>query len=269
MSPHRLIPGHKVRIADLPTRADDFHSDRDEAKDELLELRDELIALQPKLYAEGQRKLLIVFQAMDAGGKDGVVRKVFRGVNAQGVRVNSFKTPSSEELAHDFLWRIHRVVPARGMIGIFNRSHYEEVLVVRVENLVPKSVWHDRYEQINQFEKFLIETGTTVLKFFLHISPEEQRQRMQERLDDPEKHWKFSLDDLDKRRKWHDYMAAYEELLNRCTTEQAPWYAIPGDQNWYRDLAVARVIVATLRKMNPQFPPEEFDAADVVIPDIT
>lgn len=262
---HRLTPGAPIKLAETPTRAKSFGQDRDKGESEFKGLRKELIRLQRRFYAEGKAKLLIVFQAMDAGGKDGTIRSVFKGVNPQGVEVTSFKVPSSRELAHDFLWRIHRAVPGAGMIGVFNRSHYEDVLVVRVEDIVPKSVWMERYEQINQFEKLLTDTGTIVLKFFLHISRDEQRERFQDRLDDPEKNWKFSLDDLKKREKWDLYMAAYEDALLRCTTAQAPWHVIPAGQNWYRDLSVARVIVHALRVHNPQYPTVKEDLSHVEI----
>lgn len=252
---HRLVPGRSVRLEQLSPKGKDFCTDRDAAEGEFLQLREELVDLQRRFYADGRHKLLIVLQAMDAGGKDGTIRKVFRGVNPQGVRVWSFKAPSEEELAHDYLWRIHRRVPASGMIGVFNRSHYEDVLVVRVAKLVPESVWRTRYEQINQFEKMLAENGTTILKFYLHISTKEQRKRFQKRLDDPNKNWKFSMDDLNKRRQWDEYMQAYEEMLSRCTTEWAPWHVIPADQKWYRNLAVTKTIVHAIRQLDPQFPP--------------
>jgi len=251
---HQLRPQKAIRLEAMTTKAKSYHDDRESAEREFIELRDELADQQRRVYAEGKHKLLIVLQAMDAGGKDGTIRNVFLGVNPQGVRVTSFKNPSEHELAHDFLWRIHHAVPATGMIGVFNRSHYEDVLVVRVENLVSKNVWSARFEQINQFERMLAETGTTILKFYLHISKEEQAERFQARLDDPRKNWKFSLDDLEKRKKWDDYMAAYEDALNRCTTDWAPWYVIPSDQKWYRNLAITRVIVNTLRELKPKFP---------------
>ncbi len=262
---HRLNPGEPVDLAAIPTRAEPYHQDREAAETEFKALRRELRDWQPKLYAEGKRKLLIVLQAMDAGGKDGTIRRVFQGVNPQGVRVTSFKVPSKEDLAHDFLWRIHKAVPGSGMIGVFNRSHYEDVLVVRVANLAPEPIWRARYALINDFEKLLVETGTTVLKFYLHISSEEQRERFQARLDDPNKHWKFSLDDLAKRKQWDDYMAAYQEALQRCTTAHAPWYVIPADQKWYRNLAIARAIVGTLRAHDPQYPATEIDLSGTVI----
>ncbi|MEO8493546.1 MAG: polyphosphate kinase 2 family protein [Planctomycetota bacterium] len=260
---HQLKPGKSTRLEAMQTKGKSFHDDRDSAEREFIELRDELADLQRCVYAEGKHKLLVVLQAMDAGGKDGTIRSVFRGVNPQGVRVTSFKQPSEDDMAHDFLWRIHRAVPATGMIGVFNRSHYEDVLVVRVENLVPKSVWEARFEQINQFERMLTETGTTILKFYLHISKEEQAERFQARLDDPKKNWKFSLDDLEKRKKWDEYMVAYEDLLNRATTDWAPWYVIPADQKWYRDLAIARVIVNTIRELKPKFPKATIDPGSI------
>lgn len=265
MTQHQLQPGEHVTIADLPTRADGFHDDRKQAEEEFKQLRDELVDLQAQIYAEDKHSLLVVFQAMDAGGKDSTIRKVFDGVNPQGVRVQSFKAPTKEELAHDYLWRVHKVVPKRGMVGVFNRSHYEDVLVVRVENLVPEPVWQKRYEQINEFEQLLSENGTKILKFFLHISPDEQKERFQDRLDDPSKHWKFSLDDLEKRKKWDVYMQAYEAALNNCTTECAPWHVIPADQKWYRNLVITRTIVETIRELDPQFPVQEDDLSKVVI----
>ena len=254
---HRLTPGTPVRLADLPTRADDFHDDRDKAEKEFKKLRKELADLQHRFYSESKRKLLIVLQAMDAGGKDGTIRRLTQGINPQGVRVTSFKAPSKEELARDYLWRIHREVPGKGMIRIFNRSHYEDVLVVRVDNLAPEPVWQQRFEQINSFESLLHDTGTTILKFYLHISKDEQRQRFQDRIDDPTKNWKFSHEDLEKRKQWDDYMRAYEDALNRCTTPWAPWHAIPADQKWYRNLAIARVLHSTLTELDPQYPEHE------------
>lgn len=262
---HRVEPGAAVELATVGTDGKDYHDDRKQAESEFDALREELAEWQQRFYAEGKRKLLIVLQAMDAGGKDSTIRHVFAGTNPQGVRVHSFKQPTREELAHDFLWRVHQRVPAAGMIGVFNRSHYEDVVIVRVDELAPEEVWRRRYEQINQFEQLLVATGTTVLKFYLHISKDEQRKQFQERIDEPEKNWKFSLDDLEKRKQWDDYMAAYSEALARCTTDAAPWYIIPGDQKWYRLLAVARAIVGTLRAMNPAFPPPQHDLSGVVV----
>ncbi|MEZ6125530.1 MAG: polyphosphate kinase 2 family protein [Planctomycetaceae bacterium] len=261
---HQLIPGQVIRLSDMETDGKKLHDDRDAAEREFKELRKEFIDLQPVLYAEAKRKLLIVLQAMDAGGKDGTIRSIFEGVNPQGVQVTPFKRPSQEELDHDFLWRIHKAVPGRGMIGVFNRSHYEDVLVVRVDRIVPESVWRPRYQVINQFEQHLTASGTTILKFFLHISKSEQKQRFQERLDQPDKNWKFDLADLEKRKQWDEYQQAFEDMLKHCTTREAAWHVIPADQNWYRDLAIMRVIVNTLRGMNLQYP-EPPDLRNVVI----
>jgi len=263
---HRLEPGQPVRIRELPTSGRQFHDDKESAVAEYKALRDELAELQRRLYAEGKHKVLIVFQATDAGGKDGAIRKVFHGVNPQGVRVHPFKKPTQEELAYDFLWRVHKVAPAAGMIGVFNRSHYEDVLVVRVHELAPESVWRPRYEHINAFEKMLHDAGTTILKFFLHISKEEQKERFQARLDNPDKQWKFAFEDLEKRQLWNAYMGAYEEMLNRCNTAWGPWHVIPADQKWYRNLAISRVIVQALKELNPQYPAPQRDLSNVIIP---
>ncbi|MCP5098717.1 MAG: polyphosphate kinase 2 family protein [Chloroflexi bacterium] len=267
MPTHRLNPKRPFSLTQLPTNGKTFHSERKEAESEFKAIRRELIELQQRLYAEGKQKLLIVFQAMDAGGKDGTIRNVFRGVNPQGVRVTSFKVPSKEELAHDFLWRIHKAAPGKGMIGVFNRSHYEDVLVVRVHDIVPETVWRPRYEQINQFEKLLHDTGTRILKFYLHISKAEQKERFQSRLDEPAKNWKFAMGDLDKRKYWDDYMVVYEEMLQQCTTSYAPWHVIPANQKWYRNLTITKTIVETLREMNPTYPPPEDNIQNVIIPD--
>jgi PPK2 family polyphosphate:nucleotide phosphotransferase len=262
---HRLDPGRLFRLADLPTRADSFHEDRQVAETEFRALRDELIELQARIYAEDKHKVLVVLQAMDAGGKDGTIRHVFRGVNPQGVRVTSFKAPSKWELEHDFLWRIHNAVPAKGMIGVFNRSHYEDVLVVRVHDIVPESVWRPRYDHINGFEKLLTDSGTTILKFFLHISKDEQKERFQSRLDRPDKNWKFSLEDLEKRKLWDVYMTSFEEMLHECSTPWAPWYVIPADQKWYRNLTITNTIVHAIKSLDPKYPEPEGDLSGIVI----
>jgi PPK2 family polyphosphate:nucleotide phosphotransferase len=262
---HRLSPGQPVNLAELSTSGKDYFDDKKLGKKTLKKLREELIEWQVRFYAEGKRKLLVVFQALDAGGKDGTTRAVFEGVNPQGVQVSSFKAPTKEELSRDFLWRVHQRVPASGMIGVFNRSHYEDVLVVRVEQLVPEAVWRPRYDQINEFEKLLADTGTTILKFYLHISSEEQKKGFQDRLADPTKRWKFSPEDLKKREDWDAYWAAYDEALTRCTTSWAPWYVVPADQNWYRNLVVANAIVATMRQLDPQYPMPEVDLEGIEI----
>lgn len=264
---HLVKPGAKIKLKDVDSANTAPYKDKKAVKELLTLDKKELFSLQELLYAEGKHALLVVLQAMDTGGKDGVIRHVMSGVNPQGCSVASFKVPTPEELAHDYLWRVHKVVPPKRMIGIFNRSHYEDVLVVRVHNLAPKNVWSDRYDQINAFEKHLAENGVTILKFFLYISKQEQKERLQARLDDPAKHWKFALGDLKERALWDDYVAAYEDALNRTSTPWAPWYLVPSDRKWYRNLVVARVILETLRGFDMQWPPAEEDLANVVIPD--
>ncbi len=263
--PHVLPPGKLIRLSELSTRGTDYCDDRDRAEAQFFALRDELAEWQHRLYAEGRRKLLVVLQATDAGGKDGAIRHVFRGVNPQGVVVTSFKAPTKVELDHDFLWRVHNAAPGAGMLGVFNRSHYEDVLVVRVDRLAPEEVWQARYEQINQFEKLLHDTGTTLLKFFLHISHEEQRERFQARVKDPSKNWKFSHEDLVKRRQWDAYQEAYDDMLNHCNTPWAPWRVIPADHKWYRNYAICRALVETFREMNPQYPPALPELSEVEV----
>jgi PPK2 family polyphosphate:nucleotide phosphotransferase len=221
--------------------------------------------LQYRLYAENQRALLIVLQGMDASGKDGTVRHVMSGLNPQSCRATSFKVPSAEEAGHDFLWRIHRAMPARGELGIFNRSHYEDVLVVRVHRLAPKSVWSARYDQINAFEKLVCENGVTILKFFLHISKEEQKQRLEQRLGDAAKNWKISPADFRERQYWDDYVKAYEAALSQCSTSAAPWFIIPSNKKWFRNLAVSQIIVETLEAMNPTFPKPASDLSKIKV----
>lgn len=240
---------------------------KDETREQTKILRDRLAELQNVLYAQGKYSLLIVLQAMDAGGKDGTIRKVFSGVNPQGFRIANFKKPTEEELSHDFLWRVHQEVPPKGYIGIFNRSHYEDVLVVRVNKIVPKSVWEKRYDHINVFEKLLADSGVTILKFYLHISKEEQKERFQERLDNPDKHWKFSIGDLPVREKWDDYMRAFEDALSYCNTEYAPWHIIPANRKWFRNYIITKTIVETLEAMPLEYPPAEEGLDSVVIPD--
>ena len=262
--PHCLTAGKPISLAETSTSSRKFHDDRDKAEKQFRKLRDEFIKMQACLYAEGKRKVLIVLQAMDAGGKDGAIRHALKGVNPQGVRVTSFKKPTTEELDHDFLWRIHNAVPGRGMIGVFNRSHYEDVLVVRVHNFVSESVWRPRYEIINQFETHLVNTGTTILKFFLHISKEEQKSRFEDRLKEPKSNWKFDREDLEKRKLWNEYQLAFQDILNNCTTEHVPWHVIPGDQKWYRNLAIMQVIVDTMKQMDLQYPQSD-DLSDVIV----
>ena len=266
MKHHFVEPGKKIKLADIdPQDTGDFKSGKEDGLKEIAKLNEKLQELQELLYAEGKHKVLVVLQAMDTGGKDGAIRRVFDGVNPQGVKVASFKVPTPEEMAHDYLWRVHKVAPANGELVIFNRSHYEDVLVVRVHNYVPKEVWSKRYEQINAFEKLLAENGTTILKFFLHISKDEQKERLQARLDDPSKHWKFSVGDLAERKLWDDYQAAYEDALNKTSTEHAPWVVVPADRKWYRDLVISKVLVETLEGLNMKFPKPKDDLSGVVI----
>ncbi len=261
-----IPPNTVIDLNSLPTRGGDAaDADRDETEHAFKELRKELRDWQYKLYAEGKRKMLIVLQALDAGGKDGTIRNVFQGVNPQGVRVSSFKAPTKDELAHDFLWRIHQETPANGMIRVFNRSHYEDVLIVRVQDLVPESVWRPRYDHINNFERLLVDSNTTILKFYLHISKEEQRERLQDRIDRPEKNWKFESGDLKQREKWDDYQEAFEELFLRTSTDIAPWYVIPADQKWYRNYAIMKILVEQFRELDPKFPPAEEGIEGTVI----
>lgn len=251
----RAKPGEKINLARFD--ADDtlgWHKGASAKKATEKNLA-RLDALQYLMYAEKKRALLVVLQALDAGGKDGTIRHVMSGVNPQGCRVTSFKGPSEDELAHDFLWRIHKAVPPRGDIGIFNRSHYEDVLVVRVHNLVPKEVWSQRYEQINRFEATLAENNVVILKFFLHISKEEQKKRFMERIDDQDKRWKISVSDFNERKFWDDYQQAYEAALTHCSTKAAPWFIIPSNKKWFRNLAVSQIIVETLEDLKMKFPP--------------
>jgi PPK2 family polyphosphate:nucleotide phosphotransferase len=231
----------------------------DELEEKLARVIGRLGELQQVFYADGRHALLIVIQGRDASGKDGVVRTVFDACNPQGVRVNSFKAPTAVELAHDYLWRIHHVVPERGMIGIFNRSHYEDVLVVRVHNLVPKEVWSKRYAEINDFERSLSENGVVILKFFLHVSRDEQRDRLIERINDPTKNWKFNAGDLDERNLWDDYSRAYRDALRKCSTRWAPWFLVSADKNKARNYLIARRIVATLEGLDLRYPPAKTD----------
>lgn len=260
----RLAPHQSVTdLSTLP--ADDFHGGKDKALEKTEQLRRHLVDWQERLYAEGRRKLLVVLQAMDTGGKDGLISKVFSGVNPLGVRVARFQAPSEAEMARDYLWRVHEVVPAKGEIGIFNRSHYEDVLAVRVNKLVPKTVWSRRYEHIRAFERMLSDEGTHILKFFLHIDRDEQRKRLQARLDDPEKHWKFDLSDIRQRGFWDEYMQAYTQAIHETDCEHAPWYVIPADRKWYRDYVAMSIIVQTLEQMDPRFPKTDLDPASIVI----
>jgi PPK2 family polyphosphate:nucleotide phosphotransferase len=262
------VPPHKkVQLKDFdPDETFGFEKDHNTRRDEKLMQKTiaTLDELQYKLYAEANRSLLVILQGMDTSGKDGTIRHVMSGASPQSCKITSFKVPTATELAHDFLWRIHKATPEKGQIGIFNRSQYEDVLAVRVHKLVPKSVWSERYDQINEFEKHLAENGTTILKFFLHISNEEQKERILERIANPTKHWKLSPADLKERSYWDDYTEAYEDALNKCSTNYAPWFVIPANHKWFRNLAVSKIIVEALEKMDPKFPKPQFDRQDML-----
>jgi PPK2 family polyphosphate:nucleotide phosphotransferase len=254
-SPYPLTPGSKVKLAKRPTAETGKFKDKSAAVAPTQRYRERLDELQELLYAEAKHAVLVVFQAMDAGGKDGAIEFVFSGVNPQGCSVTSFKAPTTLERAHDFLWRHHEAAPPRGMIAIHNRSHYESVLVERVHELVPKNVWRDRYGRINDFERLLADEGTTILKFFLHISRAEQKRRLQKRLDNPHKNWKFNPGDLKERDLWDDYQAAYADAIEKCSTERAPWYVVPADNKWYRNWVICDVLVRSLDKLKMKYPP--------------
>lgn len=266
MNRYRVTPGSDLDLRSLdPADSTAFEGTKKEGRKLASDLNARLEVLQEVLYAENRQKVLIVLQAMDTGGKDGTIRHVFDGTNPQGVTVASFKKPTSEELAHDYLWRVHAKTPKRGEITIFNRSHYEDVLVVRVHDLVPKDVWGRRYEHINRFEKLLADEGTTILKFFLHISKDEQKARLQDRLDVPEKNWKFAPGDLDERKLWDDYLDAYQDALERTSTESAPWYVVPADRKWYRNLMISEVLVDTLESLEMRYPDPEPGLDSIII----
>jgi PPK2 family polyphosphate:nucleotide phosphotransferase len=266
MDKYRVKPGGNVDLSDAAAAGTDgFDGTKEDALRETLALNDRLEKLQELLSAEGRHRVLIVLQAMDTGGKDGVVRHVFEGVNPQGVRVAAFKVPTSNELAHDYLWRVHPHVPGNGEMVIFNRSHYEDLLVVRVAKLASETVWSRRFDHINAFERMLADEGTTILKFFLHISKDEQRKRLQARLDDPTKRWKFRLGDLETRAQWGDYMRAYADVLTRTSTDRAPWYLVPADHKWFRDLVISRIVVDALEGLGMGYPKPDEDLTGVVV----
>jgi len=257
--PYRVAEGAEVVLTDWDTR-DNGGFDKNNARKLTADLNERLEALQELLWAEGQHKVLIAIQATDSGGKDGTIRHVFDGVNPQGVKVASFKKPSSLELRHDYLWRIHQQVPASGEMVLFNRSHYEDVLVVRVHDLVPEERWTRRYNHIRNFEQMLADEGTTIIKLFLHISKDEQRERLQARLDEPDKNWKFSQSDLEERKHWDAYQAAFTDMLARTSTADAPWFVIPADRKWFRNLLISQVVVNALEGLNMAWPePENLD----------
>ncbi len=260
---HRIKPGKSIKLKSIDTKQSGPFKSKSEAEAFTAETVEKLRELQYGMFVEQKQSLLIVLQAPDAAGKDGLIRKVLGQMNPQGCRTYPFKVPSSEEAAHDFLWRIHQCTPGKGKVSIFNRSHYEDVLVVRVENIVPKSVWGQRYELINSFEKNLNAAGTRILKFYLHISRREQLERFKKRLDDPKKHWKLNAGDYAAREKWNDYQRAYEDAIKECNTTGSPWHVIPADNKWYRDASVAGIVHETLNEMDPQMPPVEVDLEEI------
>ncbi len=266
MKQYLVKPETKVKLSKYdPNDTGDFKAGKEEGLAKLEKLNSKLEALQELLYAEHKHKVLVVLQAMDTGGKDGTIRRVFDRVNPAGVRVASFKAPTPEELDHDYLWRVHKQVPGKGELVVFNRSHYEDVLVVRVHNYVSPEVWGKRFDQINEFERNLAENGTTILKFYLHIDLDEQKERLQARLDDPTKHWKFRIGDLEERKLWPEYMKAFEDVLSKTSTEYAPWYIIPANRKWFRDLVISNVLVDTLEGLKMKYPESEENLDGVVI----
>jgi PPK2 family polyphosphate:nucleotide phosphotransferase len=257
-------PGHKIRLSKInPNETRGI--DKEEALERFCELRDKVSQLQQIFYAEHQRSLLLVFQAMDTGGKDGAIKNLCAGLNPAGLEIRNFKAPSQEELDHDFLWRAHKGTPAKGMIGVWNRSHYEDVLIVRVHKLAPKKVWKARYDQINRFEEILTEEGTMIVKFMLHISKDEQKKRLQARLDDPEKWWKFNPNDVKERALWDDYQQAYEDAINSCATDCAPWHIVPANHKWAGNLFIVDFVLSVLKKMDPRYPKLSFDPKTISI----
>lgn len=256
-------PGRKVRLEKIDPSDTGKHGSHDKALPQIRKHLERMGKLQYLLYADGDQSLLVVLQALDAAGKDGVIRHLFSGINPQGTLVFGFKQPSKVESEHDFLWRIHACAPAKGQIVIFNRSHYEDVLVVRVHDLVPRSVWSKRYDLINDFEKVLVQNRTRVLKFYLHISPEEQLARFAQRLDDPSRHWKISESDYSERELWPKYVSAYEDAMEQTSTKHAPWFVIPANHKWFRDLAISQIIADTMDEMGLKLPPTNVSIADI------
>ncbi len=266
MKNHLVSAKHKINLSNWdPENTDGFKGNKSKGEEALAKACKELADLQELFYAEHKHKILIVFQGMDTAGKDGTIKTLFREVAPQGVRIANFKVPNDEESDHDYLWRVHKQTPAKGEIVLFNRSHYEEVLTVRVHDVVPKKIWERRFDQINCFERMLAEEGATILKFFLHISKDEQKRRLEERLHNPKKGWKFNPGDLTERKLWKEYTKAYEDVLSKTSTGWAPWYIIPSNKNWYRNLAVITIINDALRKLKIAYPKITFDPKKIVI----
>lgn len=266
MKKYLAKPGNKIDLDDWDPNDDGgIDNGKESTAAEFLQLNERLEHLQELLYAEGKHKILVVLQAIDTGGKDSTIRHVFDKVNPQGVKVASFKRPTEAELAHDFLWRVHQKVPGKGEIVIFNRSHYEDVLVVRVHDLVPKSKWKNRYQHIKAFENLLVDEGTTILKFYLHIDMDEQKERLQDRIDRPDKNWKFNPADLKERKLWPEYKKAFEDMLENTSQDHAPWYVIPANRKWYRNLIISRILVKTLEDLKMSYPDPPPGLESVVI----
>ena len=261
----RVDPGATAGLAQRPTSDALGFASKEDGKQQLATLATELDDLHDRLWAEAKRSVLLVLQGMDTSGKDGAIRKVLSGLNPQGCSVASFKAPSDNEKAHDYLWRVHAVCPPRGHLGVFNRSHYEDVIAARMVGAASPEQCRLRYQHRREFERMLTDEGTTPIKVYLHISNDEQRERLQARIDDPQKNWKFKLRDLEVRKQWDDYIAAYEESITETSTDHAPWFVVPADHKWVRDIAVASLLVATLQRMNPQFPPPDPELRGVVV----
>jgi PPK2 family polyphosphate:nucleotide phosphotransferase len=257
-------PGREIRLAEIDPAETAGHSKSDSAR-KIRRLRERLAELQEALYAEHQRSVLIVVQGMDTGGKDGAIKNLCLGLDPNGVQLTNFKYPTAEERDHDFLWRVHKATPRKGAVALWNRSHYEDVLIPLVHGEITKETWRERCADINAFEKLLSDNAVTILKFFLHISKEEQKCRLKARLKEPRKLWKFNLADLHERRLWNDYQMAYDDVINSCTTAQAPWWIVPADRKWMRNVVMLETVVATLGKMNPKYPAAEFDPKDIAI----
>jgi len=255
----RIEHNSRLKLDKIDPNFKDKHEDKNSAEAETAEHVDKMRELQYLLYAEGKRSLLVCLQALDAAGKDGTINNVLGAMNPQGCKVYGFKVPSKEELAHDFLWRIHARTPGKGEVVIFNRSHYESVLVERVHNLVPKETWSERYDLINEFERGLVANGTHIIKLFLHISADEQLLRFKQRIDDPARHWKISDSDYSERKLWNDYQEAYEDAISKTSTMHAPWYVIPSNHKWFRNLAVSDIIVDTLKSLDMEYPAPTVD----------
>lgn len=266
---YRVKPGEKLNLSKVDSSEKSLFNgaSKEEIEPQFHDLQEQLQQLQKRLYAQDKHRILVVMQAMDTGGKDGCIKHVFSHIDPQGIHVRSFKKPSEQELARDFLWRVHSRVPRNGELVIFNRSHYEDIIAVRVKKIFPDEVWKRRQQHVIDFERMLAEEGTTIVKVFLHISKEEQKNRLQARLDTPAKHWKIHPDDLVDRARWDDFMTAYEDVISKTSTEVAPWYVVPADRKWYRNLCVARIMLDTLSKLDMEFPPITWDPASIRIED--